>query len=104
MSELAKSIIEAAKRRIRRGSVKVGDKVFAVDFRVYLAAELVELTKKLRAADNTAAAAILAEQILNPEDGRPVLTGAEIEALPNPDAVELLNAFFRVNYGESEKN
>ena len=104
MTDLAKSILEASKKRIRRGSVKIGEKVFAVDFRVYPADELIALTKKLRAADNTAAAAILAEQVLNPEDGRPVLTGAEIEALPNPDAVELLNAFFRVNYGEAEKN
>ena len=105
MAETLKDkILAAAKVRVRGGIVTVGGERFAVDFRVYPAAELTELTDKIHSADNAKGAAILAEQILDPATKRPVFKGADIEALPNCDMVALLKAFLRVNLGDAEKN
>ena len=97
-------IMAATKKRVRGGMVLVGEERFAVEFRVYPAAEIEDITKRIRESDNATGAAILAEQILDPADHRPVFTGEEIEAMPNVDMVALLNAFMRANLGGASKN
>lgn len=104
ISELKRRILDAAKSRVRGGFIVVGGERFAVDFRVYPAKELNALTEKIRKSTNRVGAGILAEQILDPADHRPIFKAAEIEDLANCDMVAMLNAFLRVNLGDAEKN
>jgi hypothetical protein len=105
MAETLKDrILAAAKKRVRCGIVTVGEKSFAVEFRVYPATELGEIMKSIGDSDNAGVCAILAEQILNPDDKRPLFTGKELEELPNPDVVAMLKAWNDCNLGNSEKN
>lgn len=104
MSDLANKIITAAKRRVRPGVVAIGGERFAVEFRVYPASELNEIIDRLKKSDLAARAGILAEQILNPEDKRPLFSGADIAAFPNCDLEALAAAFFRTNFGDPKKN
>ena len=104
MSELAEKVKRAAARRVRPGSVKIGGETFFFDFRVYPAAELGAIIDKLRRSDTATAAGLLAQNVLDPSDGRPVFTAPELEELPNCDLVKLTSAFFEVNNGGPEKN
>ena len=103
-AELKNRILAAARRRVRPGMVNIGTERFAVEFRVYPAKELTEIIDRLKKANLATRAAILAEQTLDPADKRPLFTGAEVEALPNPDLEALAEAFFRANFGNAEKN
>ena len=104
-SELLKEIQAAAALRLRPGSVKVGDKIFVLHFKVYPAEELADLLRKIGRKATPAAAAIMADNIINPVDGRPVFTGEELVKLPNPDLMAFVKVFIAVNNGETtEKN
>lgn len=102
--DLKARILAAAAKRVRGGFVTVGGERFAVDFRVYPARELGEITNKIIKADNSEGAAILAEQILDPATKQPLFTGKEIEAMANADMVALLKAWSNFNLGDPEKN
>lgn len=105
MSDLAKKIIAAAAKRVRPGTLNIGGERFAVEFRVYPAKELGEIQSKIQAADNTEGYAILAEQVLDPSDHRPLFKGKDLADMPNPDGIAIMKAFVAANLGgEPEKN
>lgn len=104
-AELLARVQKAAALRLRPGSVTIGGERFIFNFRVYPAAELAEIIRQMSRKTTPAAAAILAENVLDPADGRPVFTGDDLAALPNPDLVRITEAFIAVNNGTAtEKN
>ena len=104
MGELAQKVKKAATLRLRPGSVKIGEETFFFNFRVYPVNELLQILSELRRRDTAGAAALLADNIVDPADGRPVFTGKDLEELPNPDLKALADAFIDVNNGGPEKN
>ena len=104
-SELLKRVQAAAALRLRPGSVTIGGEKFIFNFRVYPAAELADLLRQIRRKATPAAAAILAENVIDPADGRPVFTGEELASLPNCDLMAVTETFLAVNNGTAtEKN
>ena len=104
-AELLARVQKAAALRLRPGTVTIGGETFVFNFRVYPAGELAELLRQIGRKATPAAAAVLAEQILDPADGRPVFDGEALAALPNCDLMAVTSAFLAVNNGTAaEKN